>query len=287
MSNSMILAFCLILLTGIPDRVFAQVDPGALGKHWVLLSQEQEKDLNDPTRSAGYYDEMSIEQAIRQKKDEMLGLLELIFSANGVCEITEYGRTRKEKYEWSQIGELLLIGRRSYRVLELNDRRLVMQDHGNTLINLTYRYLPKTVYDGLPEDELLAFTHYDSLVLRRALERRKLRERKELYNRLDYTPKYIEDWDAFEALLQGHFGDRYIPWHQPYQGAVETTKLSFVVEKDSTVSLIGTEVSNTQYYEEFQRLIRETNGKWLPARYNFLPAPGLLEFVIKLKVRPE
>ena len=273
----------LAIMLGFSHLVSAQKEEGALYRHWKLLGQEQERDLNDPTRSSGYFDNMAIDEAIRLKKKEMLGLIELSFGSNGNCEVSEYGRTRREKFQWERDGEILLIGKRRYRVLQLQSDHLIMEDFGNTLINLKYRYLPAVMFDQMSEDELLAFTHYDSLVLRRATDRKTLRERKELHNRFDATPKYIDDWNAFEDILQGHFGERYIRWHQPYQGPVETTKLSFVVEKDSTVSLIGTEVSNARIYEDFQHLIRQTNGQWIPASYNFLPAPGLLEFVIKLK----
>ena len=271
---------------GCSNLLQAQYAAGSLYKHWKLQGQEQERDLNDPTRSSGYFDNMPIDEAIRLKKKEMLGLVELNFGRDGNCEISEYGRKRREKFQWERDGEILLIGKRRYRVLQLQDDHLVMEDFGNTLINLKYRYIPAIAFDLMSEDELLTFTHYDSLVLRRATERKTLRERKELHNRFDATPKYIDDWNAFEDFLEAHFGERYIRWHQPYQGPVETTKLSFVVEKDSTVSLIGTEVSSARIYEDFQHLIRQTNGQWIPASYNFLPAPGLLEFVIKLKVLP-
>ncbi len=259
-----------------------QTDRSALVGEWVLVAQEQEDNLHEPTAYDDRYKNKTIQEAILIKKLENLGKVRMDFKQNGQCNIEQYGNKRKESYEWNRQG-LLVIGSRKYHVRTLDQESLILEDRESTLFNLNYYYLPAERFDEADEEELLTFTHYDSLVIQMAGDRRALRARKDLYRNPHHRPEFEGGWEAFEKYPAERFGERFISKFDSYKGNVQISKLTFVVETDGSVSHLGSEVSQTEVYEFFQELFKKTGDKWKPGTYKGESVPCLVEYIMKLK----
>ena len=261
---------------------YGQVDQGALQGEWVLLGQEQEDNLHEPTAYDDRYKNKTIEEAILIKKRENIGKVRMNLKSNGQCLLEQYSNKRKEAWEWNRQG-LLEIGSRTYFVRNLDNNQLILEDRGSTLFNLKYYYLPADKYDNSSPEELLTFNHYDSLVIQMANDRRALRARKDLYRNPHYRPEYEGGWEAFEKFPAERFGERFISKFDTYKGNVQISKLTFVVEIDGSVSHLGSEVSQTEVYEFFQALFEKTGDKWKPGTYKGEKVSCLVEYIMKLK----
>jgi hypothetical protein len=260
----------------------AQVDRSALTGPWLLVGQEQEDNLHEPTSYDDRYKGKTIEEAILIKKKEYLGKVRMDFQSSGKCLLTQYGNERTVDYAWDKKG-LLQIGTRNYFVRNLDTEEMVLEDRGSSLFNLSYYYIPAADYDAADETSLLAFTHYDSLVIKMAKDRDAIQARKDLYRNPHHRPEYEGGWEAFEKHLEEEFGDRFIPRAGGYKGKVQISKLTFVVEPDGEVKHVGSEVSQTDVYEYFQDFFEEHGDQWTPGVYKGRNVPCLVEYVMRLK----
>jgi len=260
----------------------AQVRQDAIVGSWILINQEQEKNIHEPTSYDNRYEGKSIEEKLRIKKNAYLGKVSMEFSSGGTCKIEQFGNKRKEKYAWERDG-LLQVGSRKYKVLRLDDNELVMEDYESTLFNLKYYYLPQELYDSKDEDELLTFTHYDSLVIKMVHERTEMRNREDLFHNPRFRPEFQGGWEAFEVYLEEEFGDRFISSFDSRHSKVQISNLTFVVETDGSVNYVGTEVSQTDIYIYFQDLFKQIGDKWIPAEHDRVKVPCLVRYVLKLK----
>lgn len=272
----------IVVMSYIAFDAMAQVDQQKLYGVWILVNQEQEKNINEPTSYDNRYEGKTIEEKLHIKKKEYLGKIKMEFTSKGICKIEQYGNTRKEKYEWDKDG-LLKVGSRSYKVNLIDDQQLKMEDFGSALFNLTYYLIPEEDYNSKNEDELMAFTHYDSLVIKMVHDRTEMRNRDDIFHNPRFKAEFEGGWQAFEEFLKEEFGARFISSYDSRKAQVQISNLTFVVEPDGKVSYIGTEVSQTYIYEYFQTLFKELDGQWNPAEHDRINVPSTLRYVLKLK----
>ncbi|SEM46868.1 protein TonB [Chryseobacterium taichungense] len=66
-------------------------------------------------------------------------------------------------------------------------------------------------------------------------------------------------------------------------GDVMRTTITFIVEKDGTISGIKADGKDADFNSEAMRTIRSIKGKWVPAKINGQPVRSYFKFPISMK----
>ncbi|MBW8361400.1 MAG: energy transducer TonB [Kaistella sp.] len=67
-------------------------------------------------------------------------------------------------------------------------------------------------------------------------------------------------------------------------GGVIKTTVTFIVEKDGTISGIKTNGANPEFSREAERTIKAVKGKWIPAKIKGVPVRSYFKFPISMRV---
>lgn len=80
--------------------------------------------------------------------------------------------------------------------------------------------------------------------------------------RVDVEAKYVSGINAFRNSMSNNFDTSYFEG----TGEIVRTTLTFIVEKDGTISDIKANGSNTAFNKEAIQTIKSIKGKWTPAK---------------------
>lgn len=95
---------------------------------------------------------------------------------------------------------------------------------------------------------------------------------------VDVEANFVGGLDSFRNKVMNNFDGSGFD-----SGDVMKTTITFIVEKDGTISGIKADGKNADFNSEAMRTIRSIKGKWVPAKVNGQPVRSYFKFPISMK----
>ncbi|WP_407481904.1 energy transducer TonB [Elizabethkingia meningoseptica] len=100
-----------------------------------------------------------------------------------------------------------------------------------------------------------------------------------IYEVVDRAADYVSGIGEFRNLFTSNFNNSSVK----HEGVMKAT-LSFIVEKDGSLSDVKASGPNYDFNREAERTIKSIKGKWIPAKVSGVPVRSRFRFPITVTI---